>query len=391
MTRRNDMLSYAPISVLCLVLSFFYFMLMITLIPPLKSNKNNVPVNVFYPHSDVVNLVVVNVLFLLALISFVRASFANPGTVPGIHPWDPECPASYGASSEFEKALSDKGLINVRGLEKKMDGRARFCRLCGKYKPDRAHHSSNMGHCILEMDHYCPWIRNCVGYFNKKYFFLLVLYGASALIGYCVALGPRFLYACKSMSQVLDFFIVFSWILAAMLGAVVTGFCFFHIWLMCKAYTTIEFCEKRRADDSKRTSQGLPVKELYKSSPYDVGVYKNICHVLGPWYLWLIPTRIGMPSDITAGCVFDVDPNHPMYASLNEKNKSMSSERTGSTASTGKASSDSLLSHQSLSSSSLNDAMQPTDFSPLQPGPESPQNNTGEPTSINERSNLLQG
>jgi hypothetical protein len=33
----------------------------------------------------------------------------------------------------------------------------RFCRKCALYKPDRAHHCSQLGHCVLRMDHFCPW------------------------------------------------------------------------------------------------------------------------------------------------------------------------------------------------------------------------------------------
>ena len=30
-----------------------------------------------------------------------------------------------------------------------------------------------------------------------------------------------------------------------------TAFLSFHLWLVCRNYTTIEFCEKRGADDSR--------------------------------------------------------------------------------------------------------------------------------------------
>jgi hypothetical protein len=316
MTRRNHPLSYAAISLLVLLMCMFYVVMMLTLIPPLvgASAAVGTPVNSMYPGSDVVNAVVLNVLFALTLCSFLQASFTQPGSVPRQHPFDPDSPVA--SAGEFSKALAERGFELVRGLERKHDGRARFCRVCGVYKPDRTHHSSNVGQCVLEMDHYCPWIRNCVGYRNKKFFFLLISYGAASLIAYVVALAPRFLFACERVRSALDFFIVFSWILALLLGAALTIFSAFHAYLIATAYTTIEFCEKRSADESKRTVQGLKVNELYGSSPYDLGLAHNVKHVLGPWYLALLPVRWGMPDDVTAGCVFDVNKDHPMYKAL---------------------------------------------------------------------------
>ena len=36
------------------------------------------------------------------------------------------------------------------------------------WKPERAHHCSVTGCCVLRMDHYCVWVLNCVGLLNYK-------------------------------------------------------------------------------------------------------------------------------------------------------------------------------------------------------------------------------
>jgi len=38
------------------------------------------------------------------------------------------------------------------------DGRPRWCSTCRTWKPDRAHHSNEIGRCVRKMDHYCPWV-----------------------------------------------------------------------------------------------------------------------------------------------------------------------------------------------------------------------------------------
>ena len=43
------------------------------------------------------------------------------------------------------------------------DGRPKWCSECCNWKPDRAHHSSELNRCVLRMDHYCPWAGGMVG------------------------------------------------------------------------------------------------------------------------------------------------------------------------------------------------------------------------------------
>ncbi|CAG5118143.1 unnamed protein product [Candidula unifasciata] len=51
-----------------------------------------------------------------------------------------------------------------------------ICKKCIAPKPPRTHHCTVCGTCILKMDHHCPWLNNCVGLYNHRYFFQFICY-----------------------------------------------------------------------------------------------------------------------------------------------------------------------------------------------------------------------
>lgn len=84
------------------------------------------------------------------------------------------------------------------------------------------------------------------------------------------------------------FFVLFGETLGIFLGVLVTMFFSFHIWLMLKAMTTIEFCEKKMPKGGAAEKQQKA--STYESSVYDLGPFGNVRTVLGNSVLtWWLP------------------------------------------------------------------------------------------------------
>lgn len=51
-----------------------------------------------------------------------------------------------------------------------------WCGTCSNYKPDRTHHCSDAGKCVMKLDHFCPWVGGVVGERNFKFFIQFTSY-----------------------------------------------------------------------------------------------------------------------------------------------------------------------------------------------------------------------
>ncbi|PFH31487.1 DHHC zinc finger domain-containing protein [Besnoitia besnoiti] len=188
------------------------------------------------------------VLLVLQLVSFAFAVLVSPGGVPTMSPEEEE------------------HMLLQQPAEVKRDGERRRCKWCLHYKPDRTHHCRVCRSCVLKMDHHCPWIDNCVGWGNHKFFMLAVIYSAVLSIYVAATMFESVVAAVNSPTGSFSvlFLLLFGETLDVFLALVVNGFLGFHLYLMSKGMTTIEFCEKQfryrpgvRGDESSMWNRGI--------------------------------------------------------------------------------------------------------------------------------------
>ncbi|XP_029648566.1 palmitoyltransferase ZDHHC2 isoform X1 [Octopus sinensis] len=126
---------------------------------------------------------------------------------------------------------------------KTISGAPRYCEKCKCIKPDRCHHCSVCSVCVLKMDHHCPWVNNCVGFSNYKFFILFL--GYSLL--YCLYIAATSLqyfiefWTVNSNTPTAGrFHILFLFFVSVMFGcSLISLFCY-HIFLILRNRTTLE-------------------------------------------------------------------------------------------------------------------------------------------------------
>jgi len=124
------------------------------------------------------------------------------------------------------------------------EGFSRYCKQCKRAKPPRSHHCHVCRTCVLRMDHHCPWINNCVGFRNHRFFTLFMLYllaGCVYVMACCVMplldAGFTVPWADTKPHTVLVFCMCICG--AVSLALVLLGG--WHVYLAASAQTTIEF------------------------------------------------------------------------------------------------------------------------------------------------------
>ena len=101
----------------------------------------------------------------LAIVVFfcLICAFTDPGIIP----------INRLTTKDLENAncSSNERLFYINGIRHKI----RFCYTCNIIKPPGVSHCKTCNVCVERFDHHCPWVGNCIGKNNYKYFFVFLI------------------------------------------------------------------------------------------------------------------------------------------------------------------------------------------------------------------------
>ncbi|TRY93564.1 hypothetical protein DNTS_026469 [Danionella cerebrum] len=237
------------------------------------------------------------VLFVFVIISLLQTSFTDPGILPRATPEEAadiekQIDNPTGSSSSYRPPPRTKEvLINQQVVKLK------YCFTCKIFRPPRTSHCSLCDNCVERFDHHCPWVGNCVGKRNYRFFytFIVSLSFLTAFIFGCVTTHLALIFIghkeemalCLPSKQVLPD--ILSFLLYLLVWSIL-GLSGFHTYLVAANLTTNEDIKGSWSGKSGNEDVGNPY--TYNS------LIKNCCSVLcGPMPPSLIDRRGFVPSD----------------------------------------------------------------------------------------------
>lgn len=195
-------------------------------------------------------------LFLLTLWCYIQTTKTDPGYPPFVYD-------SIGGKIDTN--------INLENFQLPFHG---YCDICEFPKVLRCRHCTKCGKCQLKMDHHCPWMLNCIGFYNQKFFFLFLCYcllllllaGLTLLIYSSIQLHDDIGTIPKSIIRV-----VFGAIYA-ILSIVLFSLLVVHIYLISINQTTIEAIQSNSFPCLSKSSF---FPSPYPSDIFTVGLKNN--------------------------------------------------------------------------------------------------------------------
>jgi hypothetical protein len=110
-------------------------------------------------------------LGLVSVVSYICCVATDPGVVPFEFTFDGMAEDADAAPAPGHHLLGPHRPTISEAAQRA----TRVCDTCQLFKPARTHHCSHCNRCVLKYDHHCPWMGNCIGYHNYKFYLQFIV------------------------------------------------------------------------------------------------------------------------------------------------------------------------------------------------------------------------
>ncbi|KAL8478496.1 hypothetical protein ACS0TY_030401 [Phlomoides rotata] len=222
----------------------------------------------FSGHWGTAIMVVFIVFTIYVLVLLLLTSSRDPGIIPrNAQPPEPE---NYENSLEFVSGQTPRLPRTKDVIVNGAIVKVKYCDTCMLYRPPRCSHCSICDNCVERFDHHCPWVGQCIGLRNYRFFFMFVF--SSTLLclyvhGFCWVYIKKIMDSEKSSiwkamtnTPASIVLIIYTFLSLWFVG----GLSIFHLYLISTNQTTYE---NFRYQYSRR------------ANPYNKGTVQNFLEI----------------------------------------------------------------------------------------------------------------